>query len=309
MTNIQNKFRYSDITPKKVFLNRRKLVRNGLIYAAAIISGSVSSASSRKDKNKWFTPLKPNSFEDITTYNNFYEFGTSKSDPSKYAHKLTTKPWSVEVSGLVNKPGTYDLNDIVKDVSLEERIYAFRCVEGWSMVIPWIGFPLSKFLKKVEPLSKAKYVYFETLLRPEEMFGQRYNILEWPYREGLTISEAMHPLTILSTGLYGNELPKQNGAPLRLVVPWKYGFKSIKSIVRISLTSRQPQTSWNMQNPSEYGFYSNVNPNVDHPRWSQATERVLGNGLFTKRKKTLMFNGYADEVGSLYSGMDLKTFF
>jgi sulfoxide reductase catalytic subunit YedY len=213
------------------------------------------------------------------------------------------------VDGLVSRPGNYDLNDILKNIVLEERIYAFRCVEGWSMVIPWVGFPLSEFLKKVEPLSKAKYVAFETLLRPEEMVGQRYNILDWPYREGLTLPEAMHPLTILATGLYGDEMPKQNGAPLRLVVPWKYGFKSIKSIVRITFTDIQPQTSWNMQNPREYGFYSNVNPKVDHPRWSQATERVLGNGLFAKRKKTLLFNGYGDEVSSLYSGMDLRKFY
>ena len=203
----------------------------------------------------------------------------------------------------------YDFDQIIKNIALEERIYSFRCVEGWSMVIPWLGFSLSEVLKKVEPLSAAKYVAFETLVRPEEMFGQRYNILDWPYREGLTISEAMHPLTMLSTGLYGKELPNQNGAPLRLVVPWKYGFKSIKSIVKISFTETQPQTSWNMQSPREYGFYSNVNPDVDHPRWSQATERPIGKGIFAKRKKTLKFNGYGDEVASLYSGMDLSKFY
>ncbi len=313
MKIVQNKFKYSDITSKKVFLNRRNFVRNGLVFATAFVGGSMTSSvygsNTRFIKSKWSSSAKPNSYDDITTYNNFYEFGTKKSDPSKYAHKLTTKPWTVRVDGLVSRPGNYDLNDILKNIVLEERIYAFRCVEGWSMVIPWVGFPLSEFLKKAEPLSKAKYVAFETLLRPEEMVGQRYNILDWPYREGLTLPEAMHPLTILATGLYGDEMPKQNGAPLRLVVPWKYGFKSIKSIVRITFTDIQPQTSWNMQNPREYGFYSNVNPKVDHPRWSQATERVLGNGLFAKRKKTLLFNGYGDEVSSLYSGMDLRKFY
>ena len=209
----------------------------------------------------------------------------------------------------MEKPGLYDFDELIKNIVLEERIYAFRCVEGWSMVIPWVGFSLSEVLKKVEPKSSAKYVAFETLFRPEEMFGQRYSILDWPYREGLTLPEAMHPLTILSTGLYGDELPKQNGAPLRLVVPWKYGFKSIKSIVKIRLTDKQPQSSWNMQNPREYGFYSNVNPEVDHPRWSQATERPIGNGLFAKRKKTLKFNGYGNDVAQLYSGMDLRKYY
>ena len=260
-------------------------------------------------KSKWSTSREPNSYDDITTYNNFYEFGTDKSDPAKYAHRLSTDPWKVEISGLVEKPGLYHFDDLIKGIVLEERIYAFRCVEGWSMVIPWMGFSLSQILNKIEPKSSARYVAFETLFRPEEMFGQRYNILDWPYREGLTISEAMHPLTILATGLYGEELPKQNGAPLRLVVPWKYGFKSIKSIVKIKLTDQQPISSWNMQNPREYGFYSNVNPEVDHPRWSQATERPIGKGLFTRRRKTLIFNGYADEVASLYSGMDLRKYY
>ena len=309
MTTTQNKYKYSDITAKEIFLNRRNLVKNGLIYSTAILNGTATWSNNNPGVSEWSSSLTPNSFEDITTYNNFYEFGTKKSDPAKHAHKLTIRPWSVQVDGLVEKPGTYGLDDIVKDVALEERIYAFRCVEGWSMVIPWIGFSLSTFLERVKPLSKARFVAFETLMRPEEMFGQRYSILDWPYREGLTLSEAFHPLTILATGLYGDELPKQNGAPLRLVVPWKYGFKSIKSIVRISLTESQPQTSWNMQNPREYGFYSNVNPNVDHPRWSQATERVIGSGLFAKRKKTQMFNGYADQVAGLYSGIDLKKFY
>ena len=281
----------------------------GLSFLAFLGVNSSSWASEGYVKSQWSSKAKPNSYEDITTYNNFYEFGTDKSDPSKYAHNLKTRPWVVEIGGLVSKPGMYDFDQIIKNIALEERIYSFRCVEGWSMVIPWLGFSLSEVLKKVEPLSAAKYVAFETLVRPEEMFGQRYNILDWPYREGLTISEAMHPLTMLSTGLYGKELPNQNGAPLRLVVPWKYGFKSIKSIVKISFTETQPQTSWNMQSPREYGFYSNVNPDVDHPRWSQATERPIGKGIFAKRKKTLKFNGYGDEVASLYSGMDLSKFY
>ena len=305
----KNRFTYSEVTPERIFLNRRSVVTKGVSFLAALGANSSSWASDGYVKSQWSTKAKPNSYDDITTYNNFYEFGTDKSDPSKYAHKLTTKPWVVEVSGLAAKPGMYDFDEIIKNIALEERIYSFRCVEGWSMVIPWLGFSLSEVLKKVEPLSSAKYVAFETLVRPEEMFGQRYNILDWPYREGLTVAEAMHPLTILATGLYGKELPNQNGAPLRLVVPWKYGFKSIKSIVKISFTETQPQTSWNMQSPREYGFYSNVNPDVDHPRWSQATERPIGKGIFAKRKKTLMFNGYGDEVASLYSGMDLNKFY
>jgi sulfoxide reductase catalytic subunit YedY len=281
----------------------------GLSFLAFLGANSSSWASDGYVKSQWSSEAKPNSYEDITTYNNFYEFGTDKSDPAKYAHNLKTRPWVVEVGGLVSKPGMYDFDEIIKNIALEERIYSFRCVEGWSMVIPWLGFSLSEVLKKVEPLSSAKYVAFETLVRPEEMIGQRYNILDWPYREGLTIAEAMHPLTMLSTGLYGKELPNQNGAPLRLVVPWKYGFKSIKSIVKIRFTDTQPETSWNMQSPREYGFYSNVNPDVDHPRWSQATERPIGKGIFAKRKKTLKFNGYGDEVANLYSGMDLSKFY
>ena len=305
----KNRFKYSEITPERVFLNRRSVLTKGLSFLAFSGANSSSWASEGYVKSQWSSNAKPNSYEDITTYNNFYEFGTDKSDPSKYAHNLKTRPWVVEIGGLVSKPGMYDFDQIIKNIALEERIYSFRCVEGWSMVIPWLGFSLSEVLKKVEPLSAAKYVAFETLVRPEEMFGQRYNILDWPYREGLTISEAMHPLTMLSTGLYGKELPNQNGAPLRLVVPWKYGFKSIKSIVKISFTETQPQTSWNMQSPREYGFYSNVNPDVDHPRWSQATERPIGKGIFAKRKKTLKFNGYGEEVASLYSGMDLSKFY
>ena len=305
----KNRFKYSEVTPERVFLNRRSVVAKGLSALALLGANSSSWASEGYVKSQWSSKAKPNSYEDITTYNNFYEFGTDKSDPSKHAHKLSTRPWVVEVGGLVSKPGVYDFDEIIKNIALEERIYSFRCVEGWSMIIPWLGFSLSEVLKKVEPLSSAKYVAFETLVRPQEMFGQRYNILDWPYREGLTIAEAMHPLTMLSTGLYGKELPNQNGAPLRLVVPWKYGFKSIKSIVKISFTDTQPETSWNMQSPREYGFYSNVNPDVDHPRWSQATERPIGKGIFAKRKKTLKFNGYGDEVANLYSGMDLSKFY
>ena len=306
---VRNRFKYSEITPKEIFFNRRDLLKTGLCSSILATNVSLGWASSTPVKSKWSTNRKPNSYDDITSYNNFYEFGTDKSDPAKYAHKLSIEPWKVEIGGLVEKPGLYDFDDLIKGIVLEERIYAFRCVEGWSMVIPWVGFSLSQILKKIDPKSSAKYVAFETLFRPEEMFGQRYNILQWPYREGLTIAEAMHPLTILSTGLYGEALPKQNGAPLRLVVPWKYGFKSIKSIVKINLTDKQPISSWNMQNPREYGFYSNVNPDVDHPRWSQATERPIGNGLFAKRRKTLKFNGYGDEVASLYSGMDLRKYY
>jgi sulfoxide reductase catalytic subunit YedY len=305
----KNRFKYSEITPERVFLNRRSVMTKSLSFLAFLGANSSSWASEGYVKSQWSSEAKPNSYEDITTYNNFYEFGTDKSDPAKYAHNLKTRPWVVEVGGLVSKPGMYDFDEIIKNIALEERIYSFRCVEGWSMVIPWLGFSLSEVLKKVEPLSSAKYVAFETLVRPEEMIGQRYNILDWPYREGLTIAEAMHPLTMLSTGLYGKELPNQNGAPLRLVVPWKYGFKSIKSIVKIRFTDTQPETSWNMQSPREYGFYSNVNPDVDHPRWSQATERPIGKGIFAKRKKTLKFNGYGDEVANLYSGMDLSKFY
>jgi sulfoxide reductase catalytic subunit YedY len=302
-------YKYSDVTPKETFLNRRELMLGAGSGAASIFLGSFAEAKTSYKKSKYSSELAPNSFSDITSYNNFYEFGTDKSDPQKHASSLKTDPWSVRVDGLTNKPGSYAFDQIMKDLTLEERIYPFRCVEGWSMVIPWIGFPLSDFIKKLEPLSNTKYVAFETLYRPEEMVGQNYNILKWPYREGLTIEEAMHPLTILVTGLYGQELPNQNGAPLRLIVPWKYGFKSIKSIVKIKFMNTEPKTSWNMQNPSEYGFYSNVNPNVDHPRWSQATERPIGSGLFAKRKKTLMFNGYAEEVSDLYKGMDLRKFY
>jgi methionine sulfoxide reductase catalytic subunit len=303
--------RASDITPRDVFLNRRHVLA-GLGAAGLGFGGFGSPAHAAKLDAKisplsTADPLTP--LKDVTSYNNFYEFGTDKDDPAKNAHTLKTAPWSVVIDGMVAKPATLTLEDILKPVTLEERIYRMRCVEGWSMVIPWVGFQLSDLLKRVEPLSTAKFVAFETLVRPSEMPGQKglFQPLPWPYREGLRLDEAMHPLTILATGLYGETLPNQNGAPLRLVVPWKYGFKSIKSVVRISLTDKEPETSWKKANAGEYGFYSNVNPAVDHPRWSQATERRIGEGgLNAKRRPTLPYNGYADQVASLYTGMDLK---
>jgi sulfoxide reductase catalytic subunit YedY len=256
---------------------------------------------------KWpeSTTEKVNSYEDITTYNNYYEFGTDKDDPAANAHTLKTSPWSVQVTGAAAKTGTYTLEDILEPHALEERIYRMRCVEAWSMVVPWVGFPLGDLLKRFEPTSQAKYVQFFTLADRAQMPGLRYPVLEWPYREGLTIAEAMHPLTLAVVGVYGKVLPNQNGAPLRTIIPWKYGFKSAKSIVRIHFTDKQPETSWNMAIANEYGFYSNVNPMVDHPRWSQASERRLGTGLFAARVPTQMFNGYADEVADLYRGLDL----
>ncbi len=300
------KLGWSDVTPKSLFLNRRAMIAGA--GALALASPALIGAAQAKitaAPSPFSTDDVPNTFEDITTYNNFYEFGTGKEDPAANASALTVDPWSIVIDGLVDKPGTYDLADVMKDQPLEERIYRFRCVEAWSMVIPWIGFELAGLLNRVGVQSSAKYVAFETLVRPEEMPGQQAPILEWPYREGLRLDEAMNPLTILATGLYGEEMPKQNGAPIRLVVPWKYGFKSIKSIVKISLVSEQPQTTWNMLQPSEYGFYSNVNPTVDHPRWSQASERRVGAGLFAGRQDTLMFNGYEEQVASLYAGQDL----
>jgi sulfoxide reductase catalytic subunit YedY len=282
-------------------MNRRHLIAAG---AAAAVSGPAWAKLDYKT-SPLSTDEAPNTLEEITSYNNFYEFGYGKDDPAAFAGKLTTDPWAVEVGGLVEKPGTYDLADLIRDIDLEERIYRLRCVEAWSMVIPWIGVPMASVLEKVGVQPSAKYVYMETVLRPEEMPGQRAKLLDWPYREGLRLDEAMHPLTLLATGLYGDPLPNQNGAPIRLVVPWKYGFKSIKSIVRIDLVEEQPVNTWQATNAREYGFYSNVNPTVDHPRWSQATERPIGGGLFAKRKDTLMFNGYGDQVASLYAGMDL----
>jgi sulfoxide reductase catalytic subunit YedY len=253
--------------------------------------------------------LEPNTWEHITSYNNFYEFGTDKEDPAANAHLLNTVGWEIEVDGLVDAPGRYSVASLLEGLSEEERIYRFRCVEAWSMVVPWNGVELKDILDKVGVQSGAKYVAFETANRPDEMPGLRSPVLDWPYREGLRLDEALHPLTLMATGIYGKPIPNQNGAPIRLVVPWKYGFKSIKSIVRITLTDQEPPTSWNMANPREYGFYSNVNPTVSHPRWSQATERKIGGGLFNRRHPTLMFNGYEAEVADLYEGMDLKTYF
>ena len=292
-----------DVLPETMFLNRRQLC----LGAGAFLSGNIwgqakAAVSSAPDE-------KPNSFEQITNYNNYYEFGTGKGDPAKYAGALQTKPWSIKIDGLVDKPLTLSMPDLLEKMVIEERIYRFRCVEGWSMVIPWNGFELADLLKVVGVKSEARYVSFETLLRPDEMWGQKRNYLEWPYREGLRLDEALNPLTILATGLYNKRLPNQNGAPVRLVVPWKYGFKSIKSIVRITLMKEQPQTSWSTANPREYGFYSNVNPNVDHPRWSQATERKISTSFVAKRQPTLLFNGYEKEVSDLYQGMDLATLY
>jgi sulfoxide reductase catalytic subunit YedY len=251
------------------------------------------------------TDAAPNTLEEITRYNNFYEFGTGKEDPANNSAGFMPDPWSVKIDGMVDRPGDYALDDILGGATLEERIYRFRCVEAWSMVIPWVGFELATLLNRVGVQPGAKFVAFETVVRPEQMPGQRSRLLDWPYREGLRLDEAMHPLTILATGLYGEALPNQNGAPIRLVVPWKYGFKSIKSIVRIHLTDTMPATTWNMLNAREYGFYSNVNPGVDHPRWSQASERRVGGGLFAKRVDTQMFNGYGEHVAALYAGQDL----
>jgi methionine sulfoxide reductase catalytic subunit len=300
----KNELTWSQVTPQADYLNRRQILAGAGALALSGIAAPAFGAI-KTVPSQYSTDLAPNSLKDITTYNNFYEFGTGKDEPARNAHTLTTDPWSVKIDGLVDKPGTYDLADLLSGVTMEERIYRFRCVEAWSMVVPWVGFELKTLLDRVGVQSSAKFVYFETLVRPEEMPGQKTAQLDWPYREGLRMDEAMHPLAILATGIYGEELPNQNGAPLRLVVPWKYGFKSIKSIVRISLVDEQPQATWNMQNAREYGFYSNVNPAVDHPRWTQASERKIGGGLFSKRQETLMFNGYESEVADLYAGMDL----
>ena len=309
LSRFRTDLKYSDVTPKADFVNRRALLAGIGGAAMTGLGGAGAWAASELPKSRYSTDETPNKLADITTYNNFYEFGYDKDDPSRNAHGLTTQPWSVKIDGLVDKPGDYAFDDILAGMTIEERIYRLRCVEGWSMIIPWNGFQLSDLLARVGVQSAAKYVAFETLVRPKEMPYQETSILQWPYREGLPLDEAMNPLTLSATGLYGEDLPNQNGAQLRLVVPWKYGFKSIKSIVRISLRDTMPQTTWNMELPNEYGFYSNVNPEVDHPRWSQATERPIGAGLFAGRKPTLMFNGYADEVAGLYAGMDLKANF
>ena len=292
----------SEVTDEQIFVNRRHLLAG---LAGIGLAGGLPSALSAAQRAE---ELVPNEWEDITSYNNYYEFGTGKSDPAKYAGALTTAPWSVEINGLVDRPAVYHLEDILQKMAIEERIYRFRCVEAWSMVVPWNGFELADLLNMAGVQSQAKYVAFQTLYRPEEMRGQNYPVLDWPYLEGLRLDEAMHPLTLMANGIYGKQIPNQNGAPLRLVVPWKYGFKSIKSIVKITLTDTMPPTSWSLANAREYGFYSNVNPQVDHPRWSQATERRIGGGLFAKRQPTLMFNGYQEDVAELYKDMDLTKF-
>ena len=312
----------SEITPPEVFFNRRRaLLAAGLAGGASALlpaaaraqnapRGLDTAARPKYSRNPRYSVNEaPTSFEDITGYNNFYEFGTDKEDPKKNAGRLKTRPWSVTIDGEAEVRGTFTLEDILKPHPLEERIYRFRCVEAWSMVMPWLGFPLAALLARFRPTSKAKYVEFTTLHDPRQMPGQRYPVLDWPYVEGLRIDEAMHPLTLMVVGIYGRWLPNQNGAPLRLIVPWKYGFKSIKSIVRIRFTERQPRTTWNLAAPDEYGFYANVNPQVDHPRWSQAKERRIGAGFFAPRVPTLLFNGYAEQVAHLYRGMDLRRFF
>jgi methionine sulfoxide reductase catalytic subunit len=300
----------SEITPKDRYLNRRQIMAGLAGLACARLAGFTPEAAAAAPLK--FTrnaqagvPDSVNSYEEITTYNNFYEFGVDKGDPARLAGRFKPQPWSVTVGGEAEVTGRFTLEDILKPHALEERIYRLRCVEAWSMVIPWVGFPLGDLIRRFKPTSRARYVAFKTVLRPAEMPGQRFPVLDWPYVEGLRMDEAMHPLTILAVGLYGEVLPNQNGAPLRLVVPWKYGFKSIKSIVEIRFTEKPPATSWNLSAPHEYGFFANVNPDVDHPRWSQAKERRIGGGLFNPRVPTLPFNGYAEQVAGLYRGMDL----
>ena len=307
--------RSSEITDKKVYLRRREFIQAAAMTTVGATAGMLGATLARAQSwprvkiagpvqaSGWGKGEKPNSYEDITSYNNFYEFGSEKEDPAANAHTLKTKPWTVKVDGLVAKPADYLLEDLIKPHALEDRVYRLRCVERWSMVIPWVGFPLASLLKRIQPQGSAKFVEFTTLLNPQQMPGQRRPVLSWPYVEGLRLDEAMHPLTILAVGVYGEYLPNQNGAPIRLVVPWKYGFKSSKSIVRIRLTDRQPMNAWQQSAPHEYGFYSNVNPERDHPRWSQERERRIGEFLM---RPTLMFNGYGDQVASLYTGLDLQ---
>ncbi len=306
------------VTDEVHYLNRRAFIKKSTYFglgvatfstfpslAEGVKGGGLSDKIITTDYGK---DLEPHSFKEISNYNNFYEFGTDKRDPAKNAHTLKPKPWHIKVSGECAKQGDYDLEDFIAPYQLEERIYRFRCVEAWSMVIPWVGVSLAEVLKTFEPTSKAKYVKFTTLFDPKQMPGQKYPILKWPYTEGLKIGEAMNPLSFLAVGLYGKTLPNQNGAPIRLVVPWKYGFKNIKSIVSIEFVENEPSTSWNLAGPNEYGFYANVNPDVSHPRWSQARERIIGRGSFFKpeKRKTELFNGYADEVSHLYAGLDLR---
>ena len=313
----------SDITPRAIYEQRRDLIKllAGGAAGAVLAGWAARDAMAQTPRPGKLAALpgarsavagavtmeKLTDYGDVTGYNNFYEFGTDKADPARHAHALQTSPWSVEIEGLVNKPGRYALEDLLKLSPMEERIYRLRCVEGWSMVIPWVGYSLSALIKRVEPQGSARYVEFVTLADPKQMPGLRSRVLDWPYTEALRLDEALHPLTLLAFGMYGEVLPKQNGAPVRLVVPWKYGFKSAKSIVKIRFVEKEPRTAWNKAAANEYGFYSNVNPDVDHPRWSQATERRIGeDGLFARKRKTLLFNGYEAQVGQLYAGMDLR---
>jgi sulfoxide reductase catalytic subunit YedY len=307
----------SDITPYEKFVSRRTVLAGGVGLAAAQTLGrfggdarAQSPAALTYTKNAALSVTDaPNSYKDITTYNNYYEFGTDKSDPAENSQKFQPSPWHVTIGGEAEVTGTFSLEDIMKPHPLEERIYRMRCVEAWSMIIPWVGFPLADLIKRFKPTSKAKFVEFKTLYDPKQMPGERGGVLQWPYVEGLRMDEAMHPLTLMTVGVYGKALPNQNGAPLRLVVPWKYGFKGIKAIVSIKFVERQPVNTWQLSAPSEYGFYANVNPAVDHPRWSQATERHIGGSLFDQRRPTLPFNGYGAQVASLYTGMNLRTNF
>ncbi len=307
----------SEITDYALFKQRRAIIK---ATGASLIAGAGFSvfpqalAQSGKSlagvrKSSYSLNETPTDYDDVVRYNNFYEFGTGKGDPVKNSQNFKTRPWSISIEGEVEKPGRIDMEDILKTQQLEERVYRLRCVEAWSMVVPWVGFSLADLLKRFAPTSKARFVEFVTLNDPEQMPGQRVSVLKWPYREGLRIDEAMHPLTILAVGLYGEILPNQNGAPVRLVVPWKYGFKSIKSIVKIRLSESMPDTSWNISAPGEYGFYANVNPNVAHPRWSQKRERVIGGSIFSPKRDTDMFNGYTDQVGHLYAGMNLQKYY
>lgn len=308
----------SEITPQPLYLRRRELLQWAAAGGLGALAGGAWAQSASPTALRAISTVKsavpgamatdaPTSFQDASSYNNYYEFGLDKSDPARYAHTLQTRPWTVRVEGLVHKPRTFDIEQLLKLSAQEERIYRLRCVEGWSMVIPWIGYSLSKLLAQVEPMGSAKYVEFVTLADRKTMPGLRAGVLDWPYTEGLRLDEAMHPLALLAFGMYGHELPSQNGAPVRLVVPWKYGFKSAKSIVAIRLVDKELGTAWNKAARNEYGFYSNVNPDVPHPRWSQATERRIGEGgLFAKRRKTQLFNGYEAQVGQLYAGMDLR---
>ena len=315
----------SEITPRDQYLRRREFLRQATALGLAGTLFPASSALAQPavpvtepgklaklpgKPSPLSTVDKKTPYKDVVTYNNYYEFGTDKAEPAKYAHKLRTRPWSVIIDGEVRNKKPIDVEDLLKLAPMEERVYRMRCVEGWSMVIPWVGYPMAELIKRVEPTAKAKFIGFTTATQPDTMIGLRLPVLEWPYVEGLRMDEAMHPLTILGFGLYGEVLPNQNGAPVRLVVPWKYGFKSIKSIVRITFLESMPKTSWNVAAAHEYGFYSNVNPAVDHPRWSQASERRIGeDGFFQPKRKTLLFNGYTDQVAGLYAGMDLKKFF